>query len=297
MGETLKEELVFRSNSLENSNQELKGEKISMSLCDGSCNAIEILQSLNIYRKTSMFTDVVLVIEGWDYPCHKAVLSSNSSYFRAMFGGHLKESHLNVIEIQKISSPNMSTLLDYMYGGSLEIDEDNVVGLLEASDLLHMSRLRDACVKFLENQLHPCNCVGIMKFADSFSIFTLSEKSKKLMLEGFAEVSCHEEFLSLSKDELVEYLSNENLVVRREEEVFEAVMKWVNKNSLERCKNLKELLELVRLPLLDPAYFLEKVEMDKTIQGCTECFSLLHEARMYYILGNQVNSLRQRPRR
>ncbi|KAM4797404.1 kelch-like protein 35 [Rhinophrynus dorsalis] len=297
MHQPLKEKMMLGTTILENPLQGQKGNTLPMRLCSGSCHALEILQSLNIHRKSGVFTDVVLVIEGQEYPCHKAILCANSSYFRAMFGGSLQESKLSVVSIQKITSSTMSLLLDYMYGESLLIQETNVVGILEATDLLHISTLRDACVKFLENQLHPCNCVGLMKFADSFSISTLSEKSKKLMLEGFAEVSCHEEFLDLSKEELVEYLSNEHLVVKREEEVYEAVMKWVKKNSCVRTKDLKDLLELVRLPLLDPVYFLEKVETDKTIQECVECFPLLHEARAYYILGNQVNSLRGRPRR
>ncbi|XP_075448809.1 kelch-like protein 35 [Ascaphus truei] len=291
------EELVYGTNCLKNSIQEQRGENFQLRLCSGSCHAEQILQRLNIYRKSSIFTDVVLLIDGQEFPCHRATLSANSVYFSAMFGGNLKESNLNTVNIQKITAPTMSLLLDYMYGGSLIIQEDNVEGILEASDLLQICRLRDVCVKFLEKQLHPCNCVGIMKFADSFSILSLSEKSKKLMLEGFSEVSCHEEFLDLSKEELIEYLSNEHLVVSKEEVVFEAVMRWVTVNGSIRKKDLKDLLEHVRLPLLDPVYFLEKVEMDKVIQDCTECFPLLHEARMYYILGNEVNSLRVRPRR
>ncbi|XP_053312131.1 kelch-like protein 35 [Spea bombifrons] len=293
--EPLKGELDYETSHLENSIQD-RGEKLHLRSCGASCHSQEILQSLNIYRKSGMFTDVVLHVDGHDYPSHRAILSANSSYFRAMFGGNHKESCLHVVNIQKISASTMGLLLDYMYGGHLTIQEDNVEGILQASDLLHIDRLLEACVKFLENQLHPCNCVGIMKFADSFSIASLSEKSKKVMLEGFAEVSCHEEFLELSKEELVEYLTNEQLVVAKEEAVFEAVMRWVNNNQSSRRQALRELLEHVKLPLLDPTYFLEKVEMDKTIRGCTECFPLLHEARMYYILGNEDNSFRTRPR-
>ncbi|KAM8975845.1 LOW QUALITY PROTEIN: kelch-like protein 35 [Pelodytes ibericus] len=297
MYQPLKGDCDYGTTYLENSIQEHRGEKLQMRLCNGSCRSVEILQSLNVYRKSGVFTDVVLRIEGHDFPCHRVILSANSSYFRAMFGGNHKESNLNVVNMQKISASTMSVLLDYVYGGCITIQEDNVEGILQATDLLHIYRLRDACVKFLEKQLHPCNCVGIMKFADSFSIASLSEKSKKLMLDGFAEVSCHEEFLELSKEELVEYLTNEQLVVTKEEVVFEAVMRWVNKNKSSRRKALKDLLEHVRLPLLDPVYFMEKVEMDKTIQECVECFPLLHEARLYYILGNEANSLRARPRR
>ncbi|XP_053561061.1 kelch-like protein 35 [Bombina bombina] len=290
-------ELMYDSNGLENSIQEPREEKFQLKLCSGSCQATQILQSLNVYRKSGIFTDVVLLIDGQEFPCHKATLSANSSYFRAMFSGNLRETNLKTVKIQNISSPTMSLLLDHMYGESIIIHQDNVEQILEASDLLQICRLRAACVDFLESQLQPCNCVGIMKFADSYSIPSLFEKSNKIILEGFEEVSCHEEFLDLSKDELVKCLSSQNLVVRKEEVVFEAVMRWVKKNISIRKKCLKEILEHVRLPLLDPVYFLEKVEKDKVIQECPECFSLLYEARMFYIVGNEGNSFRVRPRR
>ncbi|KAM4702454.1 kelch-like protein 35 [Discoglossus pictus] len=292
-----KEELLYEANSFENSIQERRGGKLHLKLCGESCHAKHILQNLNVYRKSGIFTDVVLQIDDQEFTCHKATLSANSSYFRAMFGGNHKETDLKVVNIQKISAPVMGPILNYMYGDSIVIHEDNVEAILEASDLLQVCRLREACVKFLESQLDPCNCVGIKKFADSFVIPSLSEKSKKLMLESFEVVYFHEEFLDLSKEDLVEYLTNEHLVVKKEEAVFEAVMRWVKKNVSVRKACLKELLEHVRLPLLDPIYFLEKVETDKTIQDCPECFPLLHEARKCYILGHEMSSLRLKPRR
>ncbi|XP_057273383.1 kelch-like protein 35 [Pezoporus wallicus] len=297
MHRMLKEESSFRTSSLEKVTRDPSKEKLHMKLCSGSCHAEQILQTLNSYRQSGIFTDVVLLIDGQEFPCHRATLSANSTYFRAMFGGKLKEGHQDIINIQKIPASTMSLLLDYMYGGSIIIQEDNVESILELSDLLQISKLRDACVTFLEGQLHPCNCLGIMKFADSFSIASLTEKSKRFMLECFVEVSCHEEFLEMDVKELVEYLSDEELVVPKEEVVFEAVMRWVRHDVPGRKGALKDLLEHVRLPLLNPTYFLEKVEMDGLIQDSKECIPLLHEARKYYILGNEVSSVRSRPRR
>ncbi|XP_056415999.1 kelch-like protein 35 [Hyla sarda] len=265
--------------------------------CDGTCHAKEILQSLNRDRECGLFTDVILQVDSRRFFCHKVILSSKSSYFRAMFTLCFKESSDHVVSLEKISAPVMGLILDFVYEGRIFIKEDNVEDILQASDLLHICSLRDECVKFLDGQLDPSNCVGIMKFADMFSITSLSEKSKKLMLEGFEEVSCHEEFLELTKEELTEYLSNDDLVVSKEEIVYEAVMRWVKEKKTKGREALKDLLEHVRLPLMDPAYFLEKVEMDKTIQECPECFPLLHEARIYHILGDPVTSRRVRPRR
>ncbi|XP_040282395.1 kelch-like protein 35 isoform X1 [Bufo bufo] len=265
--------------------------------CGGACHANEILHSLNKDRQSGLFTDVILRVDGQSFFCHKVILSSASSYFRAMFTSGLKESSDHVVELHDICPSVMSLVLDFMYRGRISIQEDNVEDILQASDRLRLHSLRDECVKFLDCHLDPYNCVGIMKFADMFSITSLSEKSKRMMVEGFEEVSRHEEFLKLSKEELVEYLSNDDLAVSKEEVVYEAVMRWVKDGEGQGRAALKELLEHVRLPLLDVTYFLEKVEKDKTIQECSECFPLLHETRIYHILGDTTNSRSVRPRR
>lgn len=150
---------------------------------------------------------------------------------------------------------------------------------------------------FLEDQLHPCNCLAAVRFADSFSIASLAKKSQQLVLGSFAEVSRHEQFLELDAEGLGEYLSSEQLAVPREEVVFEAVMHWVRHDVAARKGALKDLLEKVRLPLLDPTYFLEKVEMDELIRQSKACIPLLQEAHKGYILGTEANSPRARPRR
>lgn len=40
-----------------------------------------------------------------------------------------------------------------------------------------------------------------------------------------------------------------------------------------------------------------QVEGDKLIQNAPECYQLLHEARRYHVLGNEMMSPRTRPRR
>lgn len=268
-----------------------------MKLCRTSSHAEQILQTLDSYRQDSLFTDVVLETEGQEFPCHRAALSANSTYFRSLFAGDLQEGGQDIISLQAISASSMSLLLDYMYGRNIAIQEDNVEGILELSSLLQISKLQEACATFLEDQLCPGNCLGIMRLANSFSIALLVEKSKKCALEGFVEVAHGKEFLELGMEELTECLSSDQLAVPREEAAFEAAMRWVRHNPDSRKGALKSLLQCVRLPLLDPVYFLEKVEMDTLIQGSKECLPLLQETHKYHILGSEVSTQRSRPRR
>ncbi|XP_042312293.1 kelch-like protein 35 [Sceloporus undulatus] len=298
MYQLVKEESTYGTNgSDDNMSLDQRSKRLPMKLFRESCHAEQILQTLNSYRREAIFTDVVLMMDGQEFHCHRATLSANSTYFQAMFAEGLEEGCQGIVNLQAIHAPSMSLVLDYMYSGDVSIQEDNVEGLLELSSLLQIPRLKDACVAFLEGQLHTCNCLGIMRFASSFSISSLAEKSKRIALEGFIEVSHQEEFLGLDAKELEICLSSDWLAVPKEEVVFEALMRWVHHDVASRRGALKDLLEHVRLPLMDPLYLLEKVEGDKLIQESKECLPLLQEAHKSYILGTEVGSRHSRPRR
>ena len=50
------------------------------------------------------------------------------------------------------------------------------------------------------------------------------------------------------------------------------------------------MLRHVRLPLLEPAYFVETVETDELIRRCVDAFPVLQEARCYHLLGGVVRT-------
>lgn len=263
----------------------------------GSSHAENILQMFNEFREGRLFTDVVISVEGREFPCHRAMLSACSSYFRAMFCNDHRESRAMLVEINGIRADAMDTFLQYVYTGRARITTENVQFLFETSSLFQIGTLRDACAKFLEDQLDPCNCVGIQRFADAHSLKQLASRCRNYALQSFADVAQHEEFLDLRHDELEEYISSDELVISKEETVFEAVMRWVYHDMEHRRAVLRDLLTHVRLPLLHPNYFVQTVEGDQLIQNGPECYQLLHEARRYHVLGNEMMSSRTRPRR
>ncbi|XP_014840284.1 PREDICTED: kelch-like protein 24 [Poecilia mexicana] len=265
--------------------------------CSGASHSEGILQVFNEFRDCRLFTDVVISVQGREFPCHRAVLCACSSYFKAMFCNDHRESREMLVEINGIEAKAMEAFLNYVYTGRAKITTENVQFLFETSNLFQITTLRDACAKFLENQLDPCNCVGIQRFADAHALKQLASRCKNYALANFSEVSNHEEFLDLRIEELKDYIGREDLFVSKEEIVFEAVMKWVYHNVDQRRPMLNSLLQHVRLPLLHPNYFVQTVEGDELIQNAPECYQLLHEARRYHVLGNEMMSPRTRPRR
>ncbi|KAK7799148.1 hypothetical protein U0070_011533 [Myodes glareolus] len=271
--------------------------KKRMVLARGSAHAENELRIFKDFRDNHIFTDVIICVEGEKFPCHRAVLSACSDYFRAMFCNGLKESREMLVEIKGILAEAMDSFLQYVYTGRVKITAENVQYLVETSSLFQVNSLCDECVHFLEEQLDPCNCIGIQRFADTHSLQTLFAKCQTFALQTFEDVYQHEEFLELNKDGLIDYICRDELIVSKEEIVFEAVMRWIYEDVDHRRQFLPELLSHVRLPLLHPNYFVETVEENQLIQNSHDCYQLLREARRYHILGNEIVSPRTRPRR
>uniref|UniRef100_A0A3Q2TNY1 Kelch-like family member 24a n=1 Tax=Fundulus heteroclitus TaxID=8078 RepID=A0A3Q2TNY1_FUNHE len=265
--------------------------------CSGSLHSEEILKMFDEFRQTRLFTDVTLSVQGHEFPCHRALLSAYSSYFRAMFSCNLRESREMMVRISGVGHEGVRVFINYVYTGCARITTRNVESVFETACLFQSNTLRDACAKYLEDQLDPCNCLGLQRFAETHFLSQLASRCKSYALANFIEVSAHEEFLDLGVEELKKYISSEQLYVSREESVFEAVMRWVHHNKEQRKTMLESLLQNVRLPLMHPTYFVQHVEADDIIQKSPDIYHLLHEARRYHVFGNEVRSPRTCPRR
>lgn len=80
----------------------------------------------------------------------------------------MAEKNSTVVSLHEIEFSALSSLVDYAYTGTININEENVQSLLPASSLLQISSVREACCKFLLRQLHPSNCLGIRHFAGEY---------------------------------------------------------------------------------------------------------------------------------
>ncbi|XP_057707437.1 kelch-like protein 6 [Corythoichthys intestinalis] len=247
-------------------------------------------------RVNLQLTDVLVCVQGQDFPCHRAVLAAASQYFRAMFCSGLKESHEKLVEIKGLDSEAMQTLLQYTYTSQAVLTHANVHKVLEAASQFQFPRVVDACVGYLTRSLQPDTCIGILNLADRHVLPALKSKAVEYIASQFSQVVRHQDFLEVSAESLETILQRDDLDTRYEEFVFEALMRWLRAEVDERRCYLAGLLAHIRLPLLEPAYFVEKVEGDELIRGCSESFPLLQEVRSFHLSGKEVVSKRTKPR-
>ena len=59
---------------------------------------------MNALRSEGTFCDVVIVVDGQEFPVHKSILSAASPYFKAMFTCNLAEANLPKVPINGVES-------------------------------------------------------------------------------------------------------------------------------------------------------------------------------------------------
>lgn len=259
-----------------------------------------ILREMNALRKHRELCDVVLYVGSRKVFAHRVVLSACSPYFHAMFTGELVESRQTEVTIRDIDEVAMELLVDFCYTSHIVIEEANVQTLLPAACLLQLVEIQDVCCEFLKRQLDPTNCLGIRAFADTHACRELLRIADKFTQHNFQEVMESEEFLLLPVNQLVDIISSDELNVRTEEQVYSAVMCWVKFNISDRRHLLSQILQHVRMPLLNPKFLVGTVGSDLLIKSDEACRDLVDEAKNYLLLPQErllMQGPRTRPRK
>ncbi|XP_028300605.1 kelch-like protein 24 [Gouania willdenowi] len=195
--------------------------------------------------ESDFLPDGILQVQGEDFYVNRRHLSLQSPYFRALFFGHGMESNKYQIEIKGVRLQYFRVLMEYCSTCSLDLDRENVLGILETADFLQLDGARLLCCKFLERELHLSNCLEMMAYAWQLGITQLYTAARHVVLTHFPAICTEEEFLSLSKDSVADLLASDDLTIHNEDLALEATLRWVSFDS-KRDEDFLELIELVR---------------------------------------------------
>ncbi|XP_043926029.1 kelch-like protein 30 [Protopterus annectens] len=253
-------------------------------------HAQSILEGLRTMRFNAKFADVTLIVGVQEFPCHRSVLALCSVYFNTMFSGNFLESISARVEIKEVDPVMLGILIDFAYTGKLTINQQNVEALTRTSNQLQFTAVRKACSRYLQQQIDPTNCLGIYEFGELHGCLEVLAKARAFLLENFELVSQYEEFLLLSKEKLITYMTNDLLQVREEQSMVEAVLRWVRHDSDRRAQYLPELLRLSELQYLPGDYLKNLLISEELIKESDACKALIEK---YNKMGIETSTVRR----
>ncbi|XP_037033869.1 actin-binding protein IPP [Bradysia coprophila] len=214
--------------------------------------AQKVLLNLNSLREDGRFCDVEIVADGITFNAHRAVLSSSSTYFEAMFRPALGlcEGKQKSVILHSIDSSILKQLLDFVYTGHVQIEQQNVQELLAAADMLQIPEVVSECCDFLCRELHPSNALGILRFAEAHHCEELTQNAQSYVFTNFPQVAQEDEILDTPQTLLSRILTSELLRVDSETQVFQAALRWIKHDVVQRRQYVFDILSNIRLALV-----------------------------------------------
>ncbi|XP_077471727.1 kelch-like protein 10 [Stigmatopora argus] len=223
---------------------------------------------------TKGLSDAIIAVDNTEFHIHKIILCNCSPYFGALF---LRWStpDQRVYVIRGLTAHLMQLIVDFAYTGTLSVTEDNVKELLIAADEFNMIAIVQTCCAFLTEQLRPENCVGIWQFTRNYYMPQLQLEAYQYILYHFEDVVASHELRRLSVQDLCEILDRDDLIVKKENTVYEAVLHWIAHSPCERGRNLAVLLARVRLALTSEDFITVNVLTNQMVQNSRKCLDMV----------------------
>lgn len=170
---------------------------------------------------------------------HKALLATQSDYFRVMFTADMRERDQDKIHMKGLTAAGFGHILRFMYYGSLELSMPTVQEILQVNRETHTNscsafrfvRLKTSrlflqaamyvqlteavefCCSFLLAKICLENCAEVMRLLEDFSVGVegVQEQLDNFLLDNFVPLMSRPDFLS--------YLSLERLQVRHRKHI------------------------------------------------------------------------------
>ena len=238
-----------------------------------------LLQLYEMYQKSELTSCLLDDGNGITQEVHAPVVAAASPVLRKILTNDLFSSEETRYRLKEIAPDVLEDLVKYIYTGNVAVNGENVAGLLKAGCGYEIPALARACCDWLGLKMDCFNAVNILWLAreeNCKETKVLQEEAKNFIIGNFTSVSEEDEFVELEYEDLKAIIQFDDLNVNCEEEVFNAVAKWVSAED-ERIRYLPELLKCIRLENTSPE-FLRSLLQHPLITKSATCVEYVQNA-------------------
>ena len=238
---------------------------------------VEMMQRLNIQRRNEDSCDLILEVGSGDdqarLKAHRNVLCAASPFFYNALNTEMKEKKEGVIRLEEASKGLMEDILEYLYTGHVYISERNAVDLLAMADYLIIPSLKVKSCELISQSMSHTNCLLFYYAAMRYQCTGLQERTRNFIFANFMSVTGTDDFLELSRKQVEEWISSDEIKVKSEEEVFQVIVRWMEEREIGEREEFFQLLRHVRFMHVPRSYVLSNILPHPLVKGSETCMA------------------------
>ena len=226
------------------------------------------------------FNVTLLVKDGKELKAHRDVLSEASLFFEKLLESDMKESNEGVIRLEVFTELLMKEILKFIYTSDVQISsEENARELIMAGDYLFLPKLKTIAGRFLEHSMTVSCCISTYYFAETYRCDELVARARTFVQYNFALLVKCEEFLNLTDSQQVEeWLSDDEIVIHEEEDVFNVIIAWIRNEEKTRSEKFEELFRHVRLIFVSREFLQRELLAQDLVKQNDPCMNRVKQA-------------------
>ncbi|KAK3731218.1 hypothetical protein QZH41_002042 [Actinostola sp. cb2023] len=190
----------------------------------------------------------------------------------------MKEEMETVIEYDHIEPASMETILTFLYTGEISLTEDTAEDIVAIADYLIIPSIKEIGTLFLQKQITSRNCFALYVFGKKYGCKDLEAQTNDYINSNFEMVCFTDSFKNLDVKILLEMFQRDDIIVSKEELIFEAIQEWVYHDLDTRKQHFEKLFSCVRLSSTSKYYLADYVERENLVKESKLCSDLLFRA-------------------
>ena len=201
-----------------------------------------------------------------------------------------------MIRLEETSKAVMELVLEYLYTGHVDVNEQNAYELFAKADYFILPSLKSFLSNFILKTLSLSNCIMTYYFAVKYQGKELQKGARDFILKNFAAVAETDDFLNLNSKQLEEWISSDEITVEGEQNVFEIITRWTQKNGSRKQVNFLDLFRHVRCVYVSRDYLFKVILPHPFVRKNSECSTFVFDVMKTAFDGTEECLFLQSPR-
>ena len=169
-------------------------------------------------------------------------------------------------------------LIEYMYVGSITINQDNVFNFLATANFLQMDEACQFCFDFLELIISIENWYTILATLHLYENDSVLKQLYQFIWANFDNVKKSDSFKTLTIQELTSIVKDLNRNAAKETSIYNAIVSWIRHDISNRKNAIRKLLWLIDLHKM-PSDFLKNIAAtDPLVKDNHKCLKIVMSA-------------------